>query len=784
MNNSIADPSTGAIVAPQSRNAPCPCGSGKRYKDCHGALPAVTDGGAVAPDATTADEVWREAQAALAQGRPELAVASVERALAQQPQRPDLSLVRARIALALNDNSTVAALCRELLARSSDPSSADLSIFVAADNLLGEALRSSDLVAAEAAWRHALHLDPDDAEANFHLGNLDRERGEPEKAVAFYNKALVRAPAHAGLLNNLGLALEATGQFDQAEGAYRQALAVESLHPDALANLGNVLYERERYSESARTYERAFTLRQTFPTPIWVRRAIAQVHARDFVGAAASFAEAARLDPDDLQIQISLLTQQMNLGLYAEAEPALLRTLELDPGNPYALSMLVHSRQHRCIWRGMDSLFDQINHALDNEPRADERYAVNPFPLLGVPSTPRAQLRASQRWAASLRAPVATAPRARVPQGKRLRIGFVSADFREHPMAYLSMEYWERIDRDRFDVYAYGLQPTDTGPIGQRISNAFEHFHDVSQLPSSEIAQRVRGDNIAILLDLNGYTAHGDNRLFAMRPAPVQVNVIGFPGTLGIDWYDYIMVDPFGAPEAMQAFYTERLWQLPNSSYPSDTTRTPSGPPPSRAQCGLPEDAFVFCCFNKSFKILPDMFTLWMRLLAAVPDSVLWLLGSSDEAVGNLQREASNAGIDPARLLFAPKVPQGQHLARHAAADIFLDSYPYGAHTTTNDALLAGLPVITLAGETLVTRLAGSQLHAVGLPDLVTTSFADYEALALRLARNRASLALIRARLAANRQTYPLFDMARYTRDFEDGLTQLWRSYNETMSSA
>ena len=257
----------------------------------------------------------------------------------------------------------------------------------------------------------------------------------------------------------------------------------------------------------------------------------------------------------------------------------------------------------------------------------------------------------------------------------------------------------------------------------------------------------------------------------------MQVNYLGFPGTLGAEWYDWILVDRFGAPEASQPYFTERLLHLPHMSFPSDTRRAPKGPPPARAACGLPEGAFVFCCFNNPYKILPDVFATWMRLLHAVPGSVLWLLGSGEQVRENLCREARRAGIDPARLIFAPRMDSVTgHLARMAAADLFVDSFPYGAHTTANDALLSGLPVVTRAGDTLASRIAGSQLHAIGLPELVTSNAADYEALARRLAQNRGELALLRARLAANRATSPLFDMARFTRDFEECLRQAWRS--------
>lgn len=746
-------PDTPSIAPPPSRNTPCPCGSGQRYKDCHGALGSAVD---TARGPAAAGTVASGADALLA---------------------------RARVELARNDTSAAAASCRAALGIANSPDAT-----VAAWNMLGETLRASDPVAAEAAWRHAIEVEPDDAEANFHLGNLQRERGAAGEAIRSYEHALRRAPNHSGLLNNLGLAHEAEGDFDRAETCYRAVLRAEPQHADALANLGNVLYERERYVESAKIYDQVFAIRRDVPTPIWIRRGIAQDRARDYAGAAASFAEAARRSPDDLQVHVNLITQQMGLGRYADAEPTLVRTLELDPGNAYALSMLAHARQHRCVWKGLDSLFDDVNRALDAPPRVDGRYTVNPFPLLAIPASPQAQLRAAQRWAATM-APTQSAIARQQPAplgvaNERLRVGFVSSDFREHPMAHLSMEYWERLDRDRIEAYAYGLQATDRGPIGQRITAAFEHFHDVSRETSSEIAQRVRADNISILIDLNGYTAHGDTMLFALRAAPVQVNMIGFPGTLGVDWYDYILVDRFGAPDAAQPFYTERLWQMPNSSYPSDTTRAPAGAPPGRRECGLPERGFVFCCFNKSFKILPAVFAIWMRLLDAVPGSVLWLLSSSEEATANLLREAGAAGIDPTRLIFAPKVPQQQHLARHRAADLFLDSYPYGAHTTTNDALLAGLPVVTCAGDTLVTRLAGSQLNAIGLPELVTASLKDYEAMALHLARDPTALASIRERLASNKRSYSLFDMARYTRDFENGLDAIWRTHTDAISSA
>ena len=252
------------------------------------------------------------------------------------------------------------------------------------------------------------------------------------------------------------------------------------------------------------------------------------------------------------------------------------------------------------------------------------------------------------------------------------------------------------------------------------------------------------------------------------------MNCIGFPGTLGAPWYDYIFTDRFSLPERLTPFYSERPLYMPHMAFPSDTTRLKAGAAPSRAACALPPRGFVFCCFNNAYKILPEVFALWMRLLQAVPGSVLWLLDTSAEAKANLRRAAQGAGVDAQRLVFAPVVAVGEHVARHAAADLFVDTYPYGAHTTANDALLAGLPVLTRVGETMVSRIAGAQLQAIGLPELITGSVAEYEALAVALARQPGLLAQYRARLAANRHTHPLFDMTRYARDFADAMERIW----------
>ena len=565
-------------------------------------------------------------------------------------------------------------------------------------------------------------------------------------------------------------------RYKNCHGAFGAVPPPPPADSGALWSAADALFDRGDFAGSALAYDRLFAQGAEQSAELWVRRGVAQEKSGQLAAAETSYREAALLAPDHAEIYANLGSVCVQQGRHAEADAALSRALALDPGDAYALAMLAHTRQHRCAWTGLDSLFSTLRNMLDDP--VEPRWPVVPFPLLAMPLSPQQLLTASRQWARRLqsRVPVAKPTLHRAP-GERLRIGFVSSDFRLHATPVLMTELWERLDRGRIEAFAYGILPEDRGPIGRRIRSALEHFADVSAETDAAIAQRIREDRVAIVFDLNGYTTHARSEIFALRPAPLQINYVGYPGTLGAEWYDYIIVDRHLAPPTLQPYFTERFLAMPHSHYPSDTTRAPKGPAPTRVECGLPAQGFVFCSFNATYKILPPVFAIWMRLLRSVPGSVLWLLESNGDAKSNLRQEASRAGIAPERLIFAPPAPNREHVARNATADLFLDTAPCGAHTTANDALLAGLPVLTCPGPTLASRFAASQLHAIGLPELVCANFADYEALALRLARQPAELAALRARLDANRMTEPLFDMARYARDFEDLLMHTWDAH-------
>jgi len=362
-------------------------------------------------------------------------------------------------------------------------------------------------------------------------------------------------------------------------------------------------------------------------------------------------------------------------------------------------------------------------------------------------------------------------------RGGKIRLGYLSADFHQHATAYLIAEVFERHDRARFEVAAYSYGPDDRSGMRARLKGAFDRFLDIRPLAHGEAARQIHEAGIDILVDLKGYTTHARTEILAYRPAPIQVNYLGYPGTMGAEFMDYIIADPFLVPEDRQPFYSEALAYLPDCYQSNDTKREISEQVPSRAECGLPERGFVFCCFNNTYKITPAFFDIWMRLLHAVPGSVLWLLEANAAAKTNLRREAAARGIDPERLIFAPRQHLPEHLARHRHADLFLDTLPCNAHTTASDALWASLPLLTCAGETFAGRVAGSLLQACGMPELITTSPEAYEAIALKLASEPSRVAVLRRRLEQQRLSAALFDIARFTRNLEAAYIRMWEEF-------
>jgi len=625
-----------------------------------------------------------------------------------------------------------------------------------------------------------LSSDRESAESLKARGNALRAAGDLEGAIASYRRSLEAAPGYAPSLYNLGMALHEAGSFEDAEQCFRRVLTLAPRDPDALFHLGALLQRRQRLDEAADAYRQALALR---PDDFELRMRLGDVllAARTPVALAEAercLTEAAALQPESVAAHFNLGIALRWQGRLEPAVASLRRAFDLQPRMQACLAALLSATQHACDWSRFDELCELRRSRARPVADAAEPPA-DPFGLLSIPATLDEQLAAAtdySGWIAAQAAaearrkgllPPPALPRAsRDGQRARLRVGYLSGDFHEHVTAHAMAEVFELHDRARVETLAYSYGPDDESPVRSRLKRAFDRFSDVSGLSDAAAAAAIRSDRVDVLVDLKGYTEGARPGIVALRPARVQASYLGYPASMGAEFIDYIVTDRFVLPAEHAAFYRERPAWLPHSYYPSDGRR-PLPDAARRGEAGLPGEGFVFCCFNQAYKILPEAFATWMRLLGSVPGSVLWLLEINAAASANLRREARQRGVDPGRLVFAPKSDPPTYLSRLRAADLFLDTWPYNAHTTASDALWVGVPMVTRTGDTLPSRVAGSQLRALGLEELVTESTAAYEALALRLARNPAALAAVREKLWQNRRSAALFDTPRLVRHLE-----------------
>ena len=587
------------------------------------------------------------------------------------------------------------------------------------------------------------------------------------------------------------------GRIKEAEALIRQMLVKNGNDVYAIFHVSLSLYNNRRYAEGLRQIERGISLAPAFAPNRYAHAMMLQALGRN-EDALQSYDKAIELQPDYdsallnsgvllrsmfryhqalerfEQLLASAPDHQAALGNCAtllaqlsqpeRAIPMFERLVQLNPGYPFGQGMLCYERLRSCDWTDLEPLSQAIVEGV----RAG-REVCRSFALMAIPSSASDQYLCARTFA-TRRFPKAAQS---LWNGERychprIRIGYVSPDFREHPVSHLMSGIFERHDRSRFETIAISIGLDDKSRFRRRLEKSFDQFIDMAGQGSLQIAQRIRDMEVDILIDLAGYTSDGRPEVFAYRPAPIQATFLGYPGTLGTDYIDYIIADRHVIPPEHQAFYAEQVAYLPDTYLPTDSSVQVAARTPSRAECGLPETGAVLCAFSHNFKVHPALFDVWMRLLVQVPDSVLWLASRDGAMQAHLKREAQARGVDPARLVFAGRVPLVEdHLARYRLADLFLDTSPYNAHTTAADALLVGLPVVTCQGAAFPARVAASLLHAIGLPELITQSLAEYEALVLQLITDPPRLQEIKARLQSNRQTHPLFDSDRFCRNLE-----------------
>lgn len=644
----------------------------------------------------------------------------------------------------------------------------------ATHNNLGNAWKEQGrLDEATACYRRALHFNPDFAAAHNNLGSIWHARRNLAEAIACYKRALQLCPEHAEVHNNLGLAWHDQGRLGNAISCYERALQLRPDYPEVYNNLGNAWKEQGRLAQAIVAYQRALELKPGY--------AEAYNNLGNAWKACGKLAQAIDCYQRAVQIKPDFAEAHMNLGRawsigerQAESIASFRKALQLQPDYTAARGDLVHALQQICLWEDIGELSRHTIDAVQHEAARSPQDPLSPFSFvaLPVPTTAEQQFRCARRWTDERFKSTGPgcdplAPVARRPPGSRTTIGYLSVDFREHPVASLIAGLFENHNRNRFVIHGYSYGPDDHSPMRRRLVNAFDRFIDLKNSTFAEAAQIIAADGVDILVDLTGHTGSARTQILAMRPAPIQVNFLGYPGTMGAPFMDYILVDEFIVPLHQQPFFSEKLVHLPGCYQVNDSHREISPSTPTRSECGLPEHGFVFCSFNNSYKFTVEIFDVWMTLLQAVPGSVLWLLAGNSLVPGNLRREAEARGVSAQRLVFAARQPGPEHLARHRVADLFLDTFPYNAHTTASDALWAGCPVVTLAGDTFASRVAGSLLRTVGLPELITTSREEYAALALRLARDANALASLRACLQANRSSSRLFDAGRFARSIE-----------------
>jgi predicted O-linked N-acetylglucosamine transferase (SPINDLY family) len=601
---------------------------------------------------------------------------------------------------------------------------------------------------AAAAYDKALALKPDLAEAWLGQGNVFNKRKRHDEALRAFDKALAQKPDLAGAWLGRGNVFYDLKRYDEAFAAFDKALGLKPGLANGWLGRGNVFYEVKRYEEAFEAYDKALALKPDFAEAC-LGRGNCFFRRKHYDEALADYDKAMALKPDLAGLE----------GLH------------------------LHTKMHLSDWKD----FDRESAHLIASVRAGKASAT-PFAFLAIPSTSEDQLQCARQVIAN-KYPASAKPvwHGRRYDHDRIRLAYVSADYRQQPMPYLTAGMFECHDRSRFETMAISLGPDDQSDIRKRLEGAFERFVDVKAMSDDQIASLIAEFEVDVLVDLMGFTAMARTGIFAQRPAPVQVNYLGYPATMGAEYIDYIIADRIVIPEDQYRYFSEKVVLLPDSYYPTsyrinEVKLSVPAKTFSRAEQGLPPSGFVFCCFNNAYKILPGVFDAWMRILKQADGSVLWLLGDNATATKNLEKEAAARGVDPARLIFASRLPQADHLSRHRLADLCLDTLPYNAHTTASDALWQRVPVLTRTGDTFASKVAASLLMAVDLPELIMATPQAYEQMAIDLATQPDRIAMIKRKLAENRLTSPLFDTERFTKHIEAAYAAMHRRHQESLA--
>ena len=598
-------------------------------------------------------------------------------------------------------------------------------------------------------------------------------RNKPAKTAVKKPSAL---PAQTQAALTKAIALHQQGNIDAAQNIYESILKSHPKNFDALHLLGVVAYQKKSFLIAKNLISKAISINDS--------HAASHLHLGNtfqemlqFEEAKNCFINATLLSPHYTVAYFNLGNVNILLSCLEEAEENYSRAFKISSSYEFLLGVLLQTRMKICDWRDYEHNVNELSRQIENGQKVT--YC---FPLLGLTDSLHLQHQAAQIYMANKFPPDdSLGPIPKKTRSGRIKIGYYSADLHNHATSHLMAELFERHDKTQFELFAFSFGSDIQDEMRARLVLAFDHFIDIRLQSDKDVAQLSRELGIDIAIDLKGYTTGARPRIFSYRAAPIQVSYLGYPGTLGTSYMDYLIADPILIPAESRAYYSEKIAYLPNSYQVNDRKRAISSRRFSKQELGLPQEGFVFCCFNNNFKITPDMLDTWVRILNAVEGSVLWLFEDNAAAGRNLRKQAALKGLDASRLVFAPRMNLPEHLARHEAADLFLDTIPCNAHTTASDALWAGLPVLTCTGEAFASRVAASLLHAIKLPELVTTNIKDYEDLAIELAHNPMVLKQLKDKLAANRLTTPLFDTELFTSNLESCYALMLERYHSDL---
>jgi len=699
------------------------------------------------------------------------ALVAYDKALAFKPDLVEAWLGRGNVFIDLKRYDAVFAAYDKVLALKPDLP----EVWLGRGNVSVEVKRYND---ALAAYDKALALKPDWAEAWLGRGNVSTDLKRYDEAVAAYDKALTLKPDLAEAWLGRGNLFRDLKRYDEAVAAYDKALVLKPDLAEAWLGRGNVFTGLDRYDEAFSAYKKALEVKPGL-AEAWLGCGAAFADLKRYDEAFAACDKALALKPDLAEAWLGRGTGFADLNRYDEAFAAYDKAAALKPDLEYAEAARLDAKMQLCDWRNFETECGHLLSSIENGT------VSRPFTLLAASPSPEVQLKSARLLAKKVR----PASDASIWQGgryehDRIRIAYLSADFGEHPVSFLLAGMFEQHDRNRFETFGVSFGSHNSSEMLTRLKNSFDQFMDVKNRSDLDVVGLLRELEVDIAVDLMGHTKNSRTPIFALRASPIQINYLGYPGTMGATYIDYIVVDRFLIPDAQRQFYDEKIIYLPDTFQANDSKREIDRAPVSRAEAGLPEKAFVFCAFNSSQKIAPLWFDIWMRLLHKIDGSVLWLLGDDGNRERNLRQQAENRGISSSRLVFANRLPYARYLARYRLADLFLDTFPFNAGTTASDALWTGLPLITYPGETFASRMAGSLLTAVGLPEMIVESASDYETLACKLASNPDRMASIKQKLAANLSSCSLFNTKLFTRHIEAAYTAAYERYQDGLPPA